>query len=47
MVRHFDAGLPAGVVEEAEDDPFGHLRTEGEIGAPAVVNGAQGVGLAG
>ena len=40
-----DAALGAVVVDEAELDPVGDLREQGEVRARPVVRGAEGVGL--
>ncbi len=39
-----DPLLPAGVVEQAQLDSFGHRAVHGEVGAPVVGSGTQGVG---
>jgi hypothetical protein len=42
-----DAGLDEVVVEKAELDLLGDLAEQGEVGAVAVVGGAEGVGRSG
>jgi hypothetical protein len=42
-----DAPLVLVVVEQAQLDSVGHLREDGEVGAHPVVDGAEGIPLAG
>jgi hypothetical protein len=39
-------GLDSVRVEQAQLDPLGHLAEQGEVGARAVIGGAQRIGLA-
>ena len=41
-----DPGLGSVRVEQAQLDPLGHLAEQGEVGARAVIGGAQRIGLA-